>query len=141
MVAETYTTTAEKNNSKSRSIKIGVDLIVSTLSAPSSASAGSTITITDTTKNSGYCTANASTTRFYLSTDSTLQPWDKPLTPSRPVPSLAAGATSSGSTSVTIPPATPAGKYYIIAVADANGDVPETNEVNNNKYKSITINP
>jgi len=38
---------------------------------------------------------------------------------------------------------TPAGTYYIIIIAsaDANGDVPETNEANNTKYKKITITP
>jgi hypothetical protein len=30
---------------------------------------------------------------------------------------------------------------FIIAAADANGDVPETNEANNTKYKKITITP
>ncbi len=132
--------TNENNNAKNKPIKIGSDLIVSSISAPASAAAGATINVTDITKNSGADTAGASTTKFYLSVNTTLNPWDTYLT-SRPVPSLAAGATSTGIASITIPPGTPPGTYNIIAAADANGDVPETNEANNTKSKSITITP
>ncbi len=132
--------TNENNNAKNKSIKIGSDLIVSSVSAPLSAAAGSTINVTDTTKNSGADATGASTTKLYLSANTAYNPWDTYLT-SRPVPSLAAGASSTGITSVTIPLGTPAGTYYIIAAADANGDVPETNEANNTKYKAITITP
>ena len=132
--------TNENNNAKSKSIKIGSDLIVSSLSAPLSAAAGSTINVTDITKNSGADATGASTTKLYLSANTAYNPWDTYLN-SRPVPSLAAGASSMGITSVTIPLGTPAGTYYIIVAADANGDVPETNEANNTKYKKITITP
>ena len=132
--------TNENNNAKNKSIKIGSDLLVSSLSAPISAAAGSTINVTDITKNSGADATGTSTTKLYLSANTAYNPWDTYLN-SRPVPSLAAGATSTGITSITIPLGTPAGTYYIIAAADANGDVPETNEANNTKYKKITITP
>lgn len=136
----TVSETNENNNAKSKSIKIGSDLIVSSLSVPLSAAAGSTINVTDITKNSGADATGASTTKLYLSANTAYNPWDTYLN-SRPVPSLAAGASSTGITSVTIPLGTPAGTYYIIAAADANGDVPETNEANNTKSKSINITP
>jgi hypothetical protein len=45
--------------------------------------------------------------------------------------SLAAGAISSGSTTVVIPLGTAAGSWYIIAKADGEGVVNETSEANN----------
>ena len=108
------------------------------LSAPTTATAGQAIAISDTTQNIGKCPAGVSTTKFYLSTDNRLGPGDKYLG-GRTVPSLTAGASSSGSTTVTIPTSVPAGNYYIIAVADGNRVVAEVNERNNAKAKPITV--
>jgi uncharacterized membrane protein len=140
-VAESYTTSSENNNTKNKSIGIGPDLKVSSLTVPTIAGAGLPITISDITSNSGGDTAGTSTTKFFLSTNTTYDVWDTPLG-SRSVPSLAPGATSNGSTSVTIPSNTPTiSTYYIIAVSDANGVVAEFNEANNNLYKPIKIGP
>ncbi|PYU86688.1 MAG: hypothetical protein DMG08_29395, partial [Acidobacteria bacterium] len=58
----------ENNNAKTKSITVtGPDLLVSSLSAPSSAKAGSTITVNDTTKNQGGKPTGIFTTNFYLS--------------------------------------------------------------------------
>ena len=130
----------ETNNNRSKSIKIGPDLIVSTLTAPISAVRGSTITITESVKNNGGGDAGASTTKLYLSTNSTWDAGDTYLG-ERTVPALAALATSSGSTNMTIPSDIAAGTYYIIVVSDAGLAIVEINETNNNKYKLITINP
>ena len=54
---------------------------------------------------------------------------------------LTAGASSAGSTSVTIPSAIATGAYYIIALADDGNVVTESNETNNKKTKAIIINP
>ncbi|OGP73264.1 MAG: hypothetical protein A2W09_08295, partial [Deltaproteobacteria bacterium RBG_16_50_11] len=139
MVVETN----EDNNTKySTSIKIGPDFTVTALTAPTTAGAGTSISVTDTTKNSGAGDAGASTTRFYLSTDSTLDSTDTLLNGSRAVPALAAGESSSGTASALIPAGTPAGTYYIIAKADGDDLIPETNETNNTKYStSIKIGP
>lgn len=128
----------ETNNTKSKPIKVGPDLVVSSLSAPTTATAGQTISISDTTANTGGDTAGASTTKFYLSTDNKLNPGDTYLG-GRAIPSLAKMSSNSGSTNVTIPSGTPAGTYYIIAVADADRVVAEANERNNFKYQLITI--
>jgi subtilase family serine protease len=134
------TETNENNNTKSKSIKIGPDLVVSAITAPTSAVRGSTIKIKDTTKNSGGGDVGVQTaTKLYLSTNSTWDAGDTYLG-SRTVPALTAGTSNAVETSVIIPSGIATGTYYIIAVSDANKVVVETNETNNNKAKTITIN-
>ncbi|MBI5408522.1 MAG: M6 family metalloprotease domain-containing protein [Nitrospirae bacterium] len=132
--------TNETNNNKSKTIKTGADLIISTVTGPTTGGAGQTISVTDTTKNNGGCPAGASTTKYYFSTNSTWDAGDTYLG-SRTAPALGAGASSTGSTSVTIPSWATAGTYYIIARADADNVISETSETNNNKSKSIKIGP
>jgi subtilase family serine protease len=81
--------------------------------------------------NQGGGGAAASTTRFYLSTNAVLDASDVALGAGRAVPPLAAGASSSGSTSIAIPSNTPPGTYYVIAQADGDGAVAESSESNN----------
>jgi subtilase family serine protease len=128
----------EGNNTRVTSLLIGADLSVSSLTAPATAGAGLTISVSDTTRNQGGGSAAASTTSFYLSTDATLDGSDA-LIGSRPVPALAPGATSVVATSLTIPAATATGSYRIIAQADAGGVVPETSETNNTRARSLQI--
>ncbi len=128
----------ETNNKKSKAIYIGPDLIVSTLTAPTSAARGTTISIGDTTKNKGCSAADASTTKFYLSTNTTIGTGDIDLG-ARTIPSLGTNAISSGTTNVTIPSGIALGKYYIIANSDDGKVVAEGNETNNKKTKAITI--
>ena len=130
--------TNESNNKKTRSINIGPDLIVSALSAPSSANMGATITVTSTTKNQGGGSAEASTTTIYLSKNSTLDAADVLLN-SRTVIALAPGATNAGPVAVTIPPGTATGTHYLIAKGDTDNVVVEVTESNNIKSKAITI--
>jgi subtilase family serine protease len=132
----------ENNNSRFRKIKISgaADLEVSFLAATGSAGAGDSIDVDDTTENTGTANARATTTRFYLSDDSTFNPGDIPLG-SRAVPALAASASDSATTSVEIPADTEAGSYHIIARADSNGQVAEDSETNNTASTAITISP
>jgi subtilase family serine protease len=61
---------------------------------------------------------------------------------SRSVPLLATGASSvCPQTAVTIPPGTASGDYYVLAVADADNTVTESNENNNVTAKPLTISP
>ena len=115
------------------------DLVVSALTAPTSAAAGSMITVFDTTRNQTG-TALASKTRFYLSTNAT---WDAADTPigSRDIAGLASGAASPGLSTLSIPGGKATANYYIIAKADADGALTETNENNNTKAVSIRISP
>jgi subtilase family serine protease len=129
----------ESNNTVSRLIQIGPDLTVSALTVPGNGSADSTIVVNDTTKNLGGGASSASVTRFYLSTDTVLDGNDTTLAGSRDVATLDAGATSSGSTTVAIPASTPAGSYYVLAKADADGVIAETTETNNIAGRVIVI--
>jgi subtilase family serine protease len=129
---------SETNNTYARLVTIGTDLRIISLTVPATAGPGQTITITDTTKNQGGAQAGASTTQFYLSTNSTIGESDT-LLGSRSVPALAAGASSYGSTSITIPEGTSSGSYYLIAKADGEDAIIETSETNNTLYKLITI--
>ena len=88
--------TNETNNKKSKAIYIGPDLIVSTITAPTSAVRGTTISITDTTKNKGCGTAGASTTKFYLSTNTTINIGVDYELGTRPVPALGTNVISTG---------------------------------------------
>lgn len=94
--------------------------------------------MTDTTENQVSGSAAGLTTSFFLSTDTTWSPEDLFLG-SRTVSSLAPGATSSGTTGLTIPAGMTPGTYYILAKADADAAVAEGHEGNNVKHKTIAI--
>ncbi len=131
--------TQENNNVRFTSIQIGPDL-VSSVTAPITAVAGATITVNDTIRNYGADTAGASTTRFYLSLNTTLDAADITLDEERSVPAIAANGLNAGATSVTLP-AGLTGRYYLLVAADGFAAVPESNELNNMVARSITINP
>jgi subtilisin family serine protease len=131
----------ETNNVSARLLRVGGDLTISGLTVPSKAAAGAAITVTDTTTNSGAGSVGPSTTRFYLSANSLLDASDRPLAGGRAVPALAAGAGSTGSTSVTIPADVVVGGYYLIARADADGEALETQENNNTLARAVAVGP
>jgi subtilase family serine protease len=119
-------------------VRIGPDLIVTTLAAPASAVAGSAMTGSDTTMNQGGDVTPASVTNYYLSLNATLDGGDL-LIGTRQVLSLAANASQAGAVSLTIPAATAPGTYTIIAKADGDEAIVEAAETNNTRTKSITI--
>jgi hypothetical protein len=126
--------TQEGNNTRfSGAMRIGPDLIESSVIVPTAAGAGVALVVTDTVKNQGSGAAGASTTSFYLSLNVALDASDK-LLGSRSVPALAVGATHSAATSVVIPPDTANGSYFILASADSANAVVESAETNNTSY-------
>jgi subtilisin family serine protease len=129
----------ENNNTRYRAIDLGADLVVSALTVPAAAGAGGTVSVTDTVRNDGAASAGPSTTRFYLSSNSTLSSDDELLNGFRTVPALNTGATSSGTTSVTIPASAATGTYYLIAKADADQTVSESQETDNTRSASVKI--
>jgi subtilase family serine protease len=131
----------ETNNIFVRAIPLGSDLYMPALTLPATGAAGGAIAVNATIANQGGGGSPASVTRFYLSTNSTLDAGDVQLDESRIVPPLAAGASSVGSTSVTIPAGTAAGAYFLFARADDDGMVSETNEANNTSSARVTIGP
>ena len=131
--------TQEFNNTALRQLQVGGDLTVSSLTVPSRGGAGASIVITDTTSNTGGGSVAASTTRFYLSSNSSLDAGDVLLPGGRSVLGLDAGTSSTGSTTTTLPANAATGTYYIIARADADDAVTETQESNNTSARIITI--
>jgi subtilase family serine protease len=131
---------AETNNTRAALIRIGGDLTVAALSVPSRAAAGGTISVSDTTRNAGAAAVEASSTAFYLSANFMWDPSDTLLTPARSVPPLAPSASSFGTTTVTLPDV-PAGTWYLIARADSAEAVDETNETNNTRIAVVQVGP
>jgi subtilase family serine protease len=128
------------NNTRSITIVIGPDLVLSSLSAPATGGVGLPVDVTVTTKNQGTGSAAASRTAFYLSADTARSAGDL-LLGSRPVGVLVPNSSSTITATLAIPAGTPAGSYYIIAVADDGGAVPETNEANNTRAVLIRLSP
>ena len=122
-------------------VKLSPDLIISALTRDvPTIQAGGTVTITETTQNRGAGSAVPTTTRYYLSTNTTFDVSDVPLG-SRAVGILLSRVSSAGSAAVRIPAGTPPGQYYVLARADADNGVAEANEVNNTAAKVIAIKP
>jgi len=116
------------------------DLVEAAVSnPPATVAPGGSFSVTDTAQNSGAGPAAASTTRYYLSLDTTKSGGDVLLTGSRAVPVLAAGASSSGTATTTVPAATAPGTYFLLACADDTGTVPESNEGNNCIASATTV--
>jgi subtilase family serine protease len=131
---------SEFNNLRATTVAIGPDLVVTTLSAPATAPPGGTLVVTDTTTNQGASPAGASATRYFLSTNATLETGDTPLQ-ARPVGPLAAGANAMGTATLTLPAVIPAGSYYLLAQADGDSAVGELNEVNNTRAAIVRVGP
>jgi hypothetical protein len=64
---------------------------------------------------------------------------DRVLDHRRQVTGLAAGATSTGSISVTVPPGIPRGTYFLLACADSAAGVTESSETNNCRAAATSV--
>lgn len=135
-----YAETNENNNTRYALIKVGPDLVISSMTAPSNAGAGATIAVSETTKNQGGGSSDPSSTRFYLSLNYLLDAGDVALQ-ARPVGPLAAGASAAAVTNVTIPANTTTGRHYLIAKADDANAVLESSKTNNTRYAIVNIGP
>ena len=116
------------------------DLVETSLSAPpATAQLNETFLITDTATNQGTSGAASSMTRFYLSKGTVRSGTDVILKGARSVPAVAAGAVSTGATSVAISASTPPGVYYVLACADDQFAVGEGDESNNCRASATTL--
>ena len=116
------------------------DLVEDTITNPPTSKArGTSFSVTDTARNAGIAASAASTTRYYLSLDGVKNAGDTLLTGSRPVPALAAGASSSSAATVTIPTTTPLNTYFLLACADDLNTAVETIETNNCKASANPV--
>jgi subtilisin family serine protease len=107
------------------------DLTESSVNPLGTLAAGKSTQVSDTTVNRGAGNTVSSTTRHYLSSTVSSTPAGVLLSGSRAVPALAAGSSSTGTATLTVSPYVPAGSYYVLACADANNYVAESNENNN----------
>jgi hypothetical protein len=115
------------------------DLVTTAVSAPSALKQGDSVTITDTVVNQGPAGAPASTTRYYLSSNTIRDAGDVLLTGQRTVAALAAGSTSTGSAVVTVPATTKTGTYFVLACADDVQAINERVETNNCRATAKTV--
>ena len=109
------------------------DLQVSSFTGPPRAARGGLATVTATVRNAAASpgTAPASSLRFYLSDDQTLDGADLELAPARAIPALGPGATSPAATTLAIPASATTGSKFLLARADALDQVTEADETNN----------
>jgi hypothetical protein len=98
---------------------------------PQDIAPGAKLTVGDNVLNEGTAAAGASATRYYLSLDLVMDEIDVLLAGTRSVVSLAPGAVSTGSRSVTVPASTPLGVYHLFACADDTRKVAEARDDNN----------
>jgi hypothetical protein len=119
----------------------GPDLTVPLFIPPLLISApGNTFYVTEETKNAGSLASPPTVTRYYLSTSRPVDPSQAVVVGQRQVPPLAPGEVSAVERlTFTVPASLPAGRYYLDACADADGQVPETNENNNCASSSFQL--
>ena len=116
------------------------DLLESTVSnPPATAALGGKFSATDTVLNQGAVMAAASTTRYYLSLDAVRSGDDTLLDGNRPVPSLVAGASSTGTATVTVNRKTAPGTYFLLACADDKRQIVESDESNNCRASTTRV--
>jgi subtilase family serine protease len=130
----------EANNTRPATLKSGPDLVVATLTVPSRAASGGTLSVGDTIRNDGSGTAAGSVTAFYVSANFLLDGGDIRLAQTRAVPALNDGASSSGTTVVTLPELPP-GSWFLLAAADDGAAVAEASETNNVVFARVAIGP
>ncbi len=116
----------------------GADLIENAVSILTTAPAlGGAVQVSDTVLNQGAGIAGSSDTAFYLSTNGTTK---GAYLGYRSVGSLNPGASSGPvTTTLTLPANTSAGVYYVIACANFNNAVTESNTANNCTASSNTM--
>jgi hypothetical protein len=102
------------------------DLVENSVSATGTLAGGNSVQVTDAAGNVGTAAAPASTTYLYLSQSPTSA--GTYLT-GHGVPSLAVNGNSVSTTTVTLPPGL-MGTYYIVACANGNNQVTESNTTN-----------
>lgn len=117
------------------------DLQGAVLAATNSSPWGAAINVQYAVRNGGTASAGSSQVQFWLSRNSTWSSDDIILTdlsgvPTRPIPSLAAGATSAtGSVTLALPPKGyvnwSGSTFYIVMRTDTANRVTESNELNN----------
>ncbi len=106
------------------------DLTLTALTAPDRVGTATPFDLTTTVSNPGLGKALVVAVNVYLSTDDIVTTGDR-LIAVQSVPALDGGASTTVSTSVTIPSDLAAGTYRLGAIVDPNNTIQESNEGNN----------
>ncbi|MEH1907200.1 C2 family cysteine protease [Nostoc sp.] len=114
------------------------DLIFPNLSAPTTATVGSTVELNHQVKNQDNASADSSHSKFYLSKDAALSSHDVFLN-SNYVTNIDAGGVNSKSVAVTIANGAATGNKNLVSQADGYAYVAASNEINNVFAKPITV--
>ncbi|GAB5555647.1 MAG: hypothetical protein Sapg2KO_52380 [Saprospiraceae bacterium] len=114
------------------------DLVNQNLSVPSSAIAGTAISVSSEISNQGEAAAGSSTLAYYLSTDNNYDNSDTNLGQNA-VGSIEAGSSSSVSASLDLPIGLSSDTYYILFVTDASSVLVESDENNNVEAQAIMV--
>ncbi len=109
----------------------GIDLAVTAVSAPVSASSGGPLTISATIQNRSGLDTGPFRIGLYINGGSSVGSAGDTLLDSCDVPSLAANASVTCRRSPYLPWGTPAGKYAVGAIADDQNQVPDPDRGNN----------
>jgi len=132
----------ETNNVVATAINVLTPLVDLTIqnqaASPVTVASGGTINASCYIYNQGNVSVSSSNVGYYLSTDAVWDAGDTYLSYSSGT-TLAAGTSSSRSATLTIPPATTPGSYYILYYADYSNVVAENIETNNVSYIAITV--
>jgi len=114
------------------------DLIITSVQAPASASAGDSIAITFAVKNQGDATTGVFRVGIYLSADNVVDPTDR-LLGSHTITGLSAGASAATTTKVTISVDAASGSYNLGIYVDDLLQIEENDETNNTGSLPFTI--
>ncbi|MBZ2167099.1 Ig-like domain-containing protein [Methanobacterium spitsbergense] len=109
------------------------DLTVTQVTAPTTGVKGNTIIVPNTVKNQGNTATGGFYINYYLINNSSIYIGQ------RYISSLAAGASNSQNTKLSIPLNITSSSYYIDVYADSSKIVSESNESNNYKYSTTKI--
>jgi subtilisin family serine protease len=117
------------------------DMVVTALTAPSAVAPGSSVTVSLTTKNQGAGFADPSSTRLYISSNTSLGSTDTLLAEYQAVAALNPGAAAVATFNVAIPSSLPPAAYYFVARADADDVMLEKSETNNTRARAFSSGP
>ncbi len=107
------------------------DLLVQSVSGPTSALQGGSITVADIVCNKGPGEAPPSAVGFYLSADAGYSADDLFIGSRSITTPLAVGSCANGASTLAIPLSAPGGTWYLVACADYRNAVEESDESNN----------
>jgi hypothetical protein len=131
IVAGEVSATEINSNSNNKTLK--ADLKVTNVVVHGSVVRGCDMAIKNTITNSGNGSAGGFWVKYYLKTSKTSNGY---LLGKRYIPGLKTGSSNTQNTQLYIPTGMPLGSYFIMASADANNSVVESNKKNNNGYSS-----